>query len=55
MYFNFLLQGKEEFEKNQRQLMEKGSIKHNKTVLEQQQVWDYSCYSIEDMYGNTLQ
>uniref|UniRef100_A0A8C2AMG3 Breast cancer anti-estrogen resistance protein 1 n=1 Tax=Cyprinus carpio TaxID=7962 RepID=A0A8C2AMG3_CYPCA len=32
------LQGKEEFEKNQRQLLEKGSIKHNKTQLEQQQL-----------------
>ncbi|XP_051512810.1 breast cancer anti-estrogen resistance protein 1-like isoform X2 [Myxocyprinus asiaticus] len=32
------LQGKEEFEKNQRQLLEKGSIKHNKTILEQQQL-----------------
>ncbi|XP_043120489.1 breast cancer anti-estrogen resistance protein 1 isoform X2 [Puntigrus tetrazona] len=32
------LQGKEEFEKNQRQLLEKGSIKHNKTLLEQQQL-----------------
>jgi len=40
MYFNFLFQGKEEFEKNQRQLMEKGSIKHNKAVLEQQQVYE---------------
>ncbi|XP_026143332.1 breast cancer anti-estrogen resistance protein 1-like isoform X2 [Carassius auratus] len=32
------LQGKEEFEKNQRQLLEKGSIKQNKTLLEQQQL-----------------
>ncbi|KAM9481081.1 breast cancer anti-estrogen resistance protein 1 isoform 3-T3 [Clarias gariepinus] len=33
------LQGKEEFEKNQRQLLEKGSInRHNKTQLEQQQL-----------------
>ncbi|XP_052008470.1 breast cancer anti-estrogen resistance protein 1 isoform X2 [Xyrauchen texanus] len=32
------LQGKEEFEKNQKQLLEKGSIKHNKTMLEQQQL-----------------
>uniref|UniRef100_A0A673J186 Breast cancer anti-estrogen resistance protein 1 n=1 Tax=Sinocyclocheilus rhinocerous TaxID=307959 RepID=A0A673J186_9TELE len=32
------LQGKEEFEKIQRQLLEKGSIKHNKTLLEQQQL-----------------
>uniref|UniRef100_A0A8B9LLL3 BCAR1 scaffold protein, Cas family member n=1 Tax=Astyanax mexicanus TaxID=7994 RepID=A0A8B9LLL3_ASTMX len=33
------LQGKEEFEKNQKQLMEKGSInRHNKTQLEQQQL-----------------
>lgn len=32
-------QGKEEFEKNQRQLLEKGNIiRHNKTQLEQQQV-----------------
>ncbi|XP_060932981.1 breast cancer anti-estrogen resistance protein 1 isoform X1 [Limanda limanda] len=32
------LQGKEEFEKNQRQLLEKGNIiRHNKTQLEQQQ------------------
>lgn len=34
-----VFQGKEEFEKNQRQLLEKGSItRHNKTQLEQQQV-----------------
>ncbi|XP_040893505.1 breast cancer anti-estrogen resistance protein 1 isoform X3 [Toxotes jaculatrix] len=33
------LQGKEEFEKNQRQLLEKGNIiRHNKTQLEQQQI-----------------
>ncbi|XP_016350131.1 breast cancer anti-estrogen resistance protein 1-like isoform X3 [Sinocyclocheilus anshuiensis] len=32
------LQGKEEFEKNQKQLLEKGSIKHHKTLLEQQQL-----------------
>ncbi|XP_062404297.1 breast cancer anti-estrogen resistance protein 1 isoform X2 [Sardina pilchardus] len=33
------LQGKEEFEKNQRQLLEKGNItRHNKTQLEQQQL-----------------
>uniref|UniRef100_A0A3Q2YJT7 BCAR1 scaffold protein, Cas family member n=1 Tax=Hippocampus comes TaxID=109280 RepID=A0A3Q2YJT7_HIPCM len=32
------LQGKEEFEKSQRQLMEKGSIIKNKTQLEQQQI-----------------
>ncbi|XP_061577553.1 breast cancer anti-estrogen resistance protein 1 isoform X2 [Cololabis saira] len=33
------LQGKEEFEKNQKQLLEKGNIiKHNKTQLEQQQL-----------------
>uniref|UniRef100_A0AAY4EP83 Breast cancer anti-estrogen resistance protein 1 n=1 Tax=Denticeps clupeoides TaxID=299321 RepID=A0AAY4EP83_9TELE len=33
------LQGKEEFEKNQRQLLEKGSImRHNKTQLEQHQL-----------------
>ncbi|XP_061629421.1 breast cancer anti-estrogen resistance protein 1 isoform X1 [Phyllopteryx taeniolatus] len=32
------LQGKEEFEKSQRQLMEKGSIMKNKTQLEQQQM-----------------
>ncbi|XP_030587724.1 breast cancer anti-estrogen resistance protein 1 isoform X1 [Archocentrus centrarchus] len=32
------LQGKEEFEKNQRQLLEKGNIIRNKTQLEQQQV-----------------
>ncbi|XP_017289398.1 breast cancer anti-estrogen resistance protein 1 isoform X1 [Kryptolebias marmoratus] len=33
------LQGKEEFEKNQRELLEKGNIiRHNKTQLEQQQI-----------------
>ncbi|KAM9814893.1 breast cancer anti-estrogen resistance protein 1 isoform 1-T2 [Syngnathus typhle] len=32
------LQGKDEFEKSQRQLMEKGSIIKNKTQLEQQQI-----------------
>ncbi|XP_043980019.1 breast cancer anti-estrogen resistance protein 1 isoform X2 [Gambusia affinis] len=33
------LQGKEEFEKNQKQLLEKGNIiRHNKTQLEQQQI-----------------
>uniref|UniRef100_A0A8C5DMM8 Breast cancer anti-estrogen resistance protein 1 n=2 Tax=Gouania willdenowi TaxID=441366 RepID=A0A8C5DMM8_GOUWI len=33
------LQGKEEFEKNQRQLLEKGNlIRHSKTLLEQQQI-----------------
>lgn len=31
-------QGKEEFEKNQKQLLEKGSIIRQKTALEQQQV-----------------
>lgn len=35
----FFCQGKEEFEKNQKQLLEKGNIiRHNKTQLEQQQV-----------------
>lgn len=34
-----ICQGKEEFEKNQRQLLEKGNIiRNNKTQLEQQQV-----------------
>ncbi|XP_033997616.1 LOW QUALITY PROTEIN: breast cancer anti-estrogen resistance protein 1 [Trematomus bernacchii] len=32
------LQGKEEFEKNQKQLLEKGSISRHKTQLEQQQI-----------------
>ncbi|KAM7002469.1 breast cancer anti-estrogen resistance protein 1 isoform 1-T1 [Tautogolabrus adspersus] len=32
------LQGKEEFEKNQRQLLEKGNITRHKTQLEQQQI-----------------
>lgn len=32
------LQGKEEFEKNQRQLLEKGNINRHKTQLEQQQI-----------------
>lgn len=33
-------QGKEEFEKNQKQLLEKGNLIRHKTVLEQQQVPD---------------
>lgn len=34
----FIRQGKEEFEKNQRQLLEKGNIIRHKSQLEQQQV-----------------
>lgn len=34
-------QGKEEFEKNQRQLLEKGNIIRQKTQLEQQQVRNF--------------
>lgn len=33
-------QGKEEFEKNQKQLLEKGNLIRHKTALEQQQVRD---------------
>lgn len=37
--FALVWKGKEEFEKNQKQLLEKGNIiRHNKTQLEQQQV-----------------
>ncbi|XP_021167884.2 breast cancer anti-estrogen resistance protein 1 isoform X1 [Fundulus heteroclitus] len=42
------LQGKEEFEKNQRQLLEKGNIiRHNKTQLEQQQIKQFERLELE--------